>query len=94
MRSANSVGRGLDGRDAVDEQLGLLEDDERLLVQLRSNGDVGDFGNDVVVEPVYVVHDARLVGLQQVLVLVHSEPLYRVRLSRAAQCARWVSRPT
>jgi len=24
-------GRGLDGRDAVDEQLGLLEDDERLL---------------------------------------------------------------
>ena len=69
MRSANSVGRGLDGRDAVDEQLGLLEDDERLLVQLRSDGDVSDFGNVVVVEPVDVVHDARLVGLQQVLVL-------------------------
>ena len=64
------LGRALDGRDVVDGrlgrlavQLGLLEDDERLLVQLRADGDVGDVGHVVVVEPVDVVHDARLVGL-------------------------------
>ena len=49
------LGRALDGRDVVDEhlgrlavQLGLLEDDERLLVQLRADGDVGDVGHVVV----------------------------------------------
>mmetsp|Transcript_37454 Transcript_37454/g.84891 ORF Transcript_37454/g.84891 Transcript_37454/m.84891 type:complete len:394 (+) Transcript_37454:1675-2856(+) len=66
----SELGRALDGLDVVEQdlsrlavQLGLLEDDESLLVQLRADGDVGDVGHVVIVEPVDVVHDARCVGL-------------------------------
>eukprot|EP00962_Isochrysis_galbana_P044602 scaffold17363_cov102-Isochrysis_galbana.AAC.3 len=44
-------------------ELGLLEDDERLLVQFRPDGDVCNVGHVVVGQPIDVVHDARLVRL-------------------------------
>ena len=57
------LGRALDGRDVVNErlgrlavQLGLLEDDERLLVQLRADGDWRCRACRSIVEPVDVVH--------------------------------------
>lgn len=73
LRVVNLVGElggALDRGDVVDEHLGrlavqlrLLEDDERLLVQLRADGDVCDVGHVEVGEAVDVVHHARLVRL-------------------------------
>ena len=65
MRSADSVAVSIDEMQSMSSSaFSKMTSDSSY-----SSGDVGDFGNVGVVETVDVVHDARLVGLQQVLVL-------------------------